>query len=53
VFFEELGSEARMPGGILCRLNNRDLHGVRNESSNYRVHLIVDIQTKEHPWKSV
>lgn len=52
VFFDDLGTEARMPLGMLCELNNRDLHGVRNESAEYRVHLIVDIQTKEHPWKS-
>ncbi len=52
VFFNHLGEEARMPVGVLCRLNNRDLHGVRNESSAFRVHLIVDIQTKDHPWKS-
>lgn len=51
VFFSPT-EEARMPVGILHRLNNRDLHGVRNESLAPRVHLIVDIQTKEHPWKS-
>jgi len=52
IFFDDLGNEARMPHGGLYRLNNRDLHGVRNESTNPRVHLIIDIQTKEHPWKS-
>lgn len=51
VFFSP-DEEARMPVGTLCRLNNRDLHGVRNESPAPRVHIIVDIQTKEHPWKS-
>jgi hypothetical protein len=51
VFFSP-DEEARMPVGVLCRLNNRGLHGVRNESIAPRVHLIVDIQTKDHPWKS-
>jgi hypothetical protein len=46
VFFSPT-EEGRMPQGILHRLNNRDLHGVRNESSAPRVHLIVDIQAKE------
>lgn len=51
VFMSDV-EEGVMPLGVLCRLNNRGLHGVRNESTNDRVHLIVDIQTKDHPWKS-
>lgn len=43
--------EARMEVGVLCELNNRELHGVRNESDNPRVHLIVDLQTEDYSWK--
>jgi hypothetical protein len=40
------GSETfleHMPYKHLCQLNNRALHGVINNSEDYRIHLIVDI----------
>jgi hypothetical protein len=32
-----------MPYKKLCQLNNRSIHGLTNNSNEYRIHLIVDI----------
>lgn len=42
--------EAHMKAGVMYRLWNIDLHGVRNDSSLERIHLIVDIQVGNDQW---
>jgi hypothetical protein len=39
------GLSYHMPTGVLGILNNSDIHGIRNNSTNNRIHLIVDIAT--------
>jgi hypothetical protein len=45
-FFNEKGSKEHMPYKTLCRLNNLDFHGLINDSSEERVHLIVDVEVE-------
>ena len=33
-----------MPYGHLCQLNNLDMHMVRNNSDQPRIHIIADIE---------
>ena len=48
VVFSGDGSPAQhMPAQMLCRLNNRALHQVDNNSDEYRIHLLVDIRISE------
>ena len=36
-----------MPKGVLCQLMNLQLHGVENNSNDYRTHIIIDINTNK------
>lgn len=47
LFINEEEEKIHMPLGHLCQLNNRSLHGVRNNSTNDRIHIIVDIDSKK------
>lgn len=48
LFNDGAAERAHMAVGGLYRLANLRTHGVRNESDQRRVHLIVDIQVGEH-----
>jgi hypothetical protein len=41
----DIGLDYHMPIGTLCQLNNLGLHGVKNLSTESRIHMIVDIET--------
>lgn len=36
--------EEHMPAGHLCQLNNLDMHMVKNDSDQTRIHIIADIE---------
>lgn len=48
VFFDDAGAKEHMEEGGLYRLANLGLHGVRNESTHRRIHLVADIRVGEH-----
>ena len=50
-FFGPNGTNAtHMPIGFLSQLNNRQLHSASNKGTDYRVHIIVDIDSKNEKY---
>ncbi len=47
IFTSDVYLSEHMPLGYLTQLKNRKLHGVQNNSSLDRIHLIVDIESKD------
>jgi|SaaInl6LU_22_DNA_1037377.scaffolds.fasta_scaffold36073_2 hypothetical protein len=50
MFINEDKEKIHMPLGHLCQLNNRKLHGAMNQSEFDRIHMIIDIDTKENDY---
>lgn len=50
-FNGKLGSTPiHMPVGYLCQLNNRNTHSVKNNSTEHRIHLLIDIETEDNKY---